>query len=127
MSEEILQPNPNAVAIVFPCFIVQSSNGQGFVFQDIEDGDKAVCILTDEDLLERYLSDIGLIGRRASRFDRAVDLLENLENIPPAITHVIVDPPKLKGTKTVCPIRIESFKNCLAWKLRDQLEPEGEP
>lgn len=74
----------------FPCFAVESSNGRGFVYQDYDKG-KAVVLLTDDDLAQRYRAQHKLTGQPI-QLNNTVELLAFLEQMPTAIGFVTLDP-----------------------------------
>jgi hypothetical protein len=95
---------PADPVLCFPCFILRSANGRGFVYFDLEDGGKVVPILTDEDAMDRYRHAKGLVDRGALRFENAVELFATLCAIPEVITHVTIDPSSERNANVCLPI-----------------------
>lgn len=93
MNDEILEPKENAIVVTFPCFILQSSNGKGFVCHEY-DSTRAVVLCTDDHILEQYRQDIDLVERPAYQLNTASELLDCLADMPPELTHVLLDPPR---------------------------------
>ena len=92
MNDEGFPIDETTRVVTFPCYILSSANEQGFVCMDIPSGGVAVALLTDPDSLARYRQEIGLPDRNARQFNTSMELLEALYNIPPAVTHIILDP-----------------------------------
>lgn len=87
------EPGLSEPVLCYPCYILQSKNGRGFIYSDLEDGSgKVVAILTDEDTMDRYRHERGWVDRGALRFDDAKQLLMKVCDIPAAITHIVIDP-----------------------------------
>lgn len=78
--------------VPFPCHAVLLSGGDGFATEPAEDGTESLVLLTDDDLVERYLIDCP--DRRAFPVALAEPplLARLLRRLPPSITHVTFDP-----------------------------------
>jgi hypothetical protein len=114
MPDDIFEVDPRALVVTFPCFILTSGVPPGFFCHEIDDGGKAVAILTDDDLLDRYRREMGLDDRPALQFDSAAELLSRLRKLPEAITHVVVDPPqRFRESQVVRSFLIGAFKKRL--------------
>lgn len=83
---------PTDPVLCYPCFIIRSENGRGFICHDMAEGGVVMPIMTDEDAMDRYRRAKGLPDRGALRFDSAAELFQNLCQTPAALTHVTLDP-----------------------------------
>lgn len=107
--------DPKVLIVTYPCFILTSGIAPGFICHEITGGGKAVTILTDEDLLDRYRWDLGLHDRPALQFDSPAELLRVLRKFPSDVTHVVVDPPQtFAQSRLVRSFKIGGFKKRLA-------------
>jgi len=99
--------------ITFPCFILSNESGSGFVCSDLQNSSGvAVALLTDPDALARYRQDMGLQDRDAHQFNTGRELLEALDDMPPAVTHLVLDPLGL-GSRDHRVLEIGCFKDRL--------------
>lgn len=85
---------PEEPVITYPCFILRSSNDRGFLYHDTHDGSITVPVLTDTDTLDRYRRKHGLESRGALQFNNPAELLANLDQMPPVVSHLAFDPPE---------------------------------
>ena len=77
--------------VPFPCYAVALEHGEGFATEPADDGTEALVILTDDDLLERFLTRAG--GKPfAAKLTYPELLAKMLRRLPPTITHVTFDP-----------------------------------
>jgi hypothetical protein len=76
----------------FPCYALRSPGGKGFADEPASDGTRAVVLLTDEDLVERYHRDRGLEKHLPVVVADVGSLARFLRRVPPAVTHVTFDP-----------------------------------
>lgn len=93
MSEYPIDPG---FVLMFPCFVIESTNGKGGVVMDTEGSNIALLVLTDADVADRFCQAHGYSGNRRIRFDGAADLLAYLEILPPQITQVAYDSVKAR-------------------------------
>lgn len=112
--------DPKVLIVTYPCFILTSGTVPGFICHEVAGGGKAVTILTDEDLLDRYRWELGLHDRPALQFDSPAELLRTLRKFPADITHVVVDPPQRFAESTrVRSFRMGGFRRRLARSLEE--------
>lgn len=76
----------------FPCFCVESLNRAGGAFERVRPGVYGLVVLTDGDLLDRYVADKGLVGHPVLTIDSADELVELLDRLPPAVGLITFDP-----------------------------------
>ena len=82
----------DGVLVSFPCFCVGSRNGTGVVVERVLSGVFAVVVLTDADLLDRYLAENGLVGHPVLTIASAEELVGLLDRLPPEVRFVTFDP-----------------------------------
>jgi hypothetical protein len=78
--------------IIFPVYVLKSSDGQAFACMPIGSGNYAVAILTDEDALNRHRSDLGIPECGAVRYDSTARLAADMRTMPAQVTAVVFDP-----------------------------------
>lgn len=118
MNEQDFPIDDSACVVAFPCFILCNASGAGFVCAELADGSGfAVAVLTDTDALDRYRQEIGLPGRNALQFNTGAELLEAMENIPPAVTQVILDPLGIGSGRGHRVLEIHRFRERLRAKV----------
>lgn len=98
-------PIDSGFAVTFPCYGIAS--GTGGLLAPLPHG-LGFVLNTDEDLAERYRKKHGLTNRLLP-FPDAESLLQHLMALPPAVTHVMVDP---HGTHVVT-IELVAFRRML--------------
>src|SRR5688500_1926492 len=72
----------------FPCYALRCPGGKGFADEAASDETRAVVLLTDEDLVERFHRDRGLAKHLPVVVADAGSLARFLRKLPPAVTHV---------------------------------------
>ena len=78
----------------FPCYALRGPSGTGFAVEPASDGTRAVVLLTDDDLVDRYHKDRDLERHLPVILADAESLARFLRRLPPAVTHVTFDPSK---------------------------------
>jgi hypothetical protein len=78
--------------VSFPCYCVESMSGEGGAFERVRPGVYALVVLTDDDLLDRYMHERNLVGHPILQIDSADALVELLDRLPPAVGLVTFDP-----------------------------------
>ena len=78
----------------FPCYALRSPDGPGFADEPASDGTRAVVLLTDLDLVERYHLGRGMEKHLPVVLADVRSLGRFLRRQPPAVTHVTFDPSK---------------------------------
>jgi hypothetical protein len=78
--------------VTFPCYCVEALNGKGGAFERVQKGLYSLVVLTDEDLLERYLENRGLVGHPVLTIESAGELVELLDRLPHPVGLVTFDP-----------------------------------
>lgn len=78
--------------VPFPCHAVLLSGGDGFATEGAEDGTESLVLLTDDDLVERYLIDSPDPRAFPVSITEPPLLAKLLRRLPPSITHVTFDP-----------------------------------
>ena len=78
--------------VSFPCFCVESQNRSGGAVERVREGVFALVVLTDEDLLDRYLAEKGLVGHPVRTIGSAEELVGLLDRLPPEVGLVTFDP-----------------------------------
>jgi hypothetical protein len=78
----------------FPCYALRPPSGAGFAVEPASDGTRAVVLLTDDDLVERYHRERNLNRHLPVILADARSLARFLRKLPPAVTHVTFDPAK---------------------------------
>ena len=76
----------------FPCYALRDPGGATFAVEPASDGTRAVVLLTDEDLVERYHEDKGLERHLPVVLADAGSLARLLRKLPRGVTHVTFDP-----------------------------------
>lgn len=75
----------------FPCYAVVLEHGEGFATEPADDGTESLVVLTDDDLVERFLARSE--GRPFPvKLDNPDLMAKLLARLPPSITHVTFDP-----------------------------------
>jgi hypothetical protein len=78
----------------FPCYALRVPGAAGYAVESASDGTRAVVLLTDQDLVERYHAEKGLERHLPVILADAGSLARFLRRLPPAVTHVTFDPSK---------------------------------
>jgi hypothetical protein len=89
--------------MVFPAYAIRDRNDFHYIATPSE-STPAIVILTDDDLLDRYRADHGLIGAGVP-FYSAPELALFLDLLPRHVTRIAIDP----GTKKMFTGSIEDF------------------
>ena len=91
--------DPDKFVLVFPCFAITSSSGNGIVTQPLDDGVIAIVLFTDADLCARYREEHSMPGAPIP-INSATELALFLDDLPSAITRAAIDP---KTGAAYCP------------------------
>lgn len=78
--------------IPFPCHVVLRDFGQGFACEKAADGTAALVVLTDEHLVERFLTNPDAGKPFPLKLAGPEQLARLLNRLPPSFTHVAFDP-----------------------------------
>ncbi len=76
----------------FPCFCISSDNEKGGSFESAGPGQLALILLTDDDLLDRYVLEKEYLGNAVQTIDSPAELLTMLDRLPPQVGLVTFDP-----------------------------------
>jgi hypothetical protein len=76
----------------FPCYALRRPDGKRYADESASDGSRAVVLLTDEDLVERYSRDRELAKHLTVVLADVGSLARFLRRLPPDVTHVTFDP-----------------------------------
>ncbi len=99
----------------FPCYALRDPRGAGYADESASDGTRAVVLLTDEDLVERYHRDRRLERHLPVVLADVGSLARFLRRQPPAVTHVTFDP--AKGFHRRYPVDV--IRDCLDLAVSD--------
>ena len=99
----------------FPCYALRRPDGPGYADESASDGTRAVVLLTDDDLVERYQRGHGLEDHHPMILADVGSLNRFLRKQPHAVTHVTFDPSKRFHRR----YPVDVIRDCLDFAVSD--------
>jgi hypothetical protein len=115
-------PEPQHV-IKFPCYAIMSNNCQGGVVLPRDGGSAAMALFTSEEKVRRFRAAHAsqMFAGPSVKFDWDHELLLYLNHLPPAVTHIGVDPEQMGSMVLFIPVA--EMRAEIRRRLDDKTQP----
>ncbi len=110
----------------FPCYAIMSNSCKGGVVLPRDDGTVAMALFTSEEKVRKFRAANvpQMFAGPSVKFDWDHELLLYLDALPPAVTHIGVDPQR-PGSGLVLFIPVAEMKAEIRKRLDDRADFEG--